>query len=412
MNIVQFLNEKTVHDLRLPLSIAEKLIAANLIELTNIYAAFKGYQVLGVWFAGSLNTDELNIVIRQVDALLIEAGLKKPAKPASVPTPVSRPVSKSASQVRTSKKAVSANRSQTLPEKQEVPQQTTREPISRPLMNETTPPARLEKPNILHSEEVEITGLARMEKSFAPMIYQVSLVGEVSISQATLAELSLEFRRLFYNQSHQNAIESIINFYPASFLLFLVGHGIYGYQGGDYWEAVEKALDCRVDQVALGQLFERLLRWFRLPLFPELQERAFRYVSPILAHGGIPINSLQDFFSQIVYPCATRPQLVGLDGQELVDEVLNSFANRNIDKPIFHFLEYCGQAAINLLERSRGAFLIWRKIRTDLTADETGLPVRISVKAHSLNGGCRTVFERRRLTEKFYIKCATSSAAI
>jgi hypothetical protein len=38
--------------------------------------------------------------------------------------------------------------------------------------------------------------------------------------------------------------------------------------------------------------------------------------------------------------------------------------------------------------------------------------VRISVKAHSLNGGCRTVFERRRLTEKFYIKCATSSAAI
>jgi hypothetical protein len=38
--------------------------------------------------------------------------------------------------------------------------------------------------------------------------------------------------------------------------------------------------------------------------------------------------------------------------------------------------------------------------------------VRISVKAHSLNGGCRTVFERRKLTEKFYIKCATSSAAI
>lgn len=48
------------------------------------------------------------------------------------------------------------------------------------------------------------------------------------------------------------------------------------------------------------------------------------------------------------------------------------------------------------------------------TVDNNGniRDVRISVKAHSLNGGCRTVFERRRLTEKFYIKCATSSAAI
>lgn len=38
--------------------------------------------------------------------------------------------------------------------------------------------------------------------------------------------------------------------------------------------------------------------------------------------------------------------------------------------------------------------------------------LRISVKAHSLNGGCRTLFRGERLTEKFYLKCATSSAAI
>ena len=47
-----------------------------------------------------------------------------------------------------------------------------------------------------------------------------------------------------------------------------------------------------------------------------------------------------------------------------------------------------------------------------IISNATDTSVRISVKAHSLNGGCRTVFERRKLTEKFYIKCATSSAVI
>jgi len=37
--------------------------------------------------------------------------------------------------------------------------------------------------------------------------------------------------------------------------------------------------------------------------------------------------------------------------------------------------------------------------------------MRITVKAHSLNGGCRTLFEGRRLTGIFYIKCATLTAA-
>lgn len=172
-------------------------------------------------------------------------------------------------------------------------------------------------------------------------------------------------------------LDHIIRSYPASFLVFLVGHGIYGYQGGDYWEAVEKALSCVVDQVAFGRLFEGFLRWFRLPLFPELQERAFRYVSLILAHGGIPVYSLNDYFSQIVLPCATRPQFVGLDGQDLIDEILKSSNSRNVDKPILYFFEYGGQAAINLLERSRSALMAWQKNPHDFQVEETGLPGHI-----------------------------------
>ena len=219
--------------------------------------------------------------------------------------------------------------------------------------------------------------MAKWEEQFAPLIYQVKLVGEVAITPEALTNLSINFQRLFYNRHQQEVLDLIFKSYPAAFLVFLVGHGIYGYQGGDYWEAVEKALNCKVDQVALGRLFERLLRWFRLPLFPELQERAFRYVSPILAHGGIPVYSLPDFFSQIVFPCATRPQLIGLDGDELVDEVLKSSAGRTVDKPIHYFFGYCGQAAINLLERSRTTLIAWQKSPRDVFADETGLPAHI-----------------------------------
>ena len=181
----------------------------------------------------------------------------------------------------------------------------------------------------------------------------------------------------FYNKPQHEVLEYIARTYPAAFLVFLVGQGIYGYQGGDYWPAIEKALDIHVDQVAFGRTLERLLHWFHLPLFHELQERAFRYVSLILAHGGIPVYSLNDYFSQIVLPCATKPQFVGLDGQELIDEILKSSASRNVDKPILYFLEYGGQAAVNLLERSRSTLLAWQKNPQDFHVEETGLPGHI-----------------------------------
>jgi chromosome partitioning protein len=47
-----------------------------------------------------------------------------------------------------------------------------------------------------------------------------------------------------------------------------------------------------------------------------------------------------------------------------------------------------------------------------LSNTDIELTMRISVKAHRLNGGCRTLARGRELTRRFYIKCSAWSAAI
>jgi hypothetical protein len=54
--------------------------------------------------------------------------------------------------------------------------------------------------------------------------------------------------------------------------------------------------------------------------------------------------------------------------------------------------------------------LTLRKIREILRL-KWECQLRISLKSHSLNGPCRTGIEGQRLTEGFYIKCATWTAA-
>jgi len=70
---------------------------------------------------------------------------------------------------------------------------------------------------------------------------------------------------------------------------YLVAQGIYGYRGGDYWGEV-----CQVTSLPpgntwrWGRLFEDILADLDLPLFYDMRAEAHRYVSLILAHGGVP----------------------------------------------------------------------------------------------------------------------------
>ena len=124
---------------------------------------------------------------------------------------------------------------------------------------------------------------------------------------------------------------------------------------------------------------KKFIQHFGKPQFRDLQERARRYVNPILAHGGIPIYCLKDFFNNIVLNCAIRPQLLALEGEELVEEVLkHTTYTTNTDKPVLNFLEYGGPTAANLLDRCRKMLLAWQQNQTLLSAEDAGLPVHIT----------------------------------
>ncbi|MGI6550532.1 MAG: hypothetical protein ACOX4Q_10950 [Syntrophomonadales bacterium] len=90
---------------------------------------------------------------------------------------------------------------------------------------------------------------------------------------------------------------------PVCLACFLVGQGIWGYQGGDYWSSAAKAIGADLDssiQAKLGRFILQLANRYQLPAFET--SVGHQYVTPILFHGGIPQNSLPSFFDNIVIP--------------------------------------------------------------------------------------------------------------
>lgn len=79
--------------------------------------------------------------------------------------------------------------------------------------------------------------------------------------------------------------------------------GVYGYQGGDYWSEVVQATGLSSGSTwQIGQAFEKILEELGLPLFYDMRAEAHRYVSLVLAHGGIPDYCLPDFFNNMLQP--------------------------------------------------------------------------------------------------------------
>lgn len=142
--------------------------------------------------------------------------------------------------------------------------------------------------------------------------------------------------------------------FPLSFALFLTLLGIYEYKHGDYWTGVGKYLkigsynDCN----HLGRLFEAILATKNLAKFPQiLQEGGQRHVSQILAHCGIPNDSLADFFQLL--DKSIRQSLIQLDAKTLIEEWR---ANSErilcfLSTPARRFLTYGGEVAEDFVDR-------------------------------------------------------------
>lgn len=132
---------------------------------------------------------------------------------------------------------------------------------------------------------------------------------------------------------------------PALTVTYLVCEGVYRYSQGDYWTNLSLG---RLDPTVMGPAFEKSIRALELEPFEDLAEGGQRYVTPILAHGGIPEYCLNDFFRILLYELRC--------GASNSREILARWRSRGmalsgVDRPVLRFLLNGGDTSLDLLER-------------------------------------------------------------
>jgi hypothetical protein len=228
------------------------------------------------------------------------------------------------------------------------------------------------------------SALEDWEAWLAPQVRQVELLGEIPITAGECAQLGEIIGLRVAAVGHRRALRALRHDYPCTFAVYLVAQGIYGYQGGDYWSEVVQVTGLSGNYTSqIGRAFEQVLEDLGLPLFYDMRADAQRYVSLILAHGGIPDYCLPDFFANMLQPSILRAQYAGMSAAELIDEWRwRSSVQYFTDKPVLHFLACGSQVAEDFVERCRE--MAWGVLDSGSVpgAEEIGLPKRV-VDAYS-----------------------------
>ncbi|HEX5409850.1 MAG TPA: hypothetical protein VFW89_08785 [Gemmatimonadaceae bacterium] len=154
---------------------------------------------------------------------------------------------------------------------------------------------------------------------------------------------------------------------------YLVAEGIFNFAQGAYWPNLSVP---GLERAILTHIFEHALATHRnLERFRALVDAgAQRYLTPILAHGGIPRYSLHDFFTIVLH--ADRHG--AMDAAEMLAywrEHLSVFVN--IDKPVERFLLYGGDISVDFLDRCVDLIRTRPTATQELPHDRFGLPAYV-----------------------------------
>lgn len=217
------------------------------------------------------------------------------------------------------------------------------------------------------------------EDRLAPQVRQVELLGEIPITADECAQLGKAIGLRVKGWGHNRALRTLKDNYPCALATYLVAQGIYGYRGGDYWSEVIEVTNLKRAYVwQVGQAFEAILEEMGLPLFYDMREEAHRYVSLILAHGGIPNYCLPDFFKNMLQPSVLRIQYADMSAAELIDEwSWRSSVQHFTDKPVIRFLVYGDRVASDFVERCREMARECLDSGLVPDGDQIGLPERV-----------------------------------
>ncbi|MBI3652527.1 MAG: hypothetical protein HY231_16015 [Acidobacteria bacterium] len=165
-----------------------------------------------------------------------------------------------------------------------------------------------------------------------------------------------------------------------TFSCFLVAMGIGEYNQGTYWAKIENHLKKSGGnwQHRWGELFLKTIRKYHLTDFPHA--KGHKYVTPILLHGGIPDNCLQDFFSKVLYPIVSgKLDIDSHNPEEIVVEWKNKASYyATTDKPVRRFLEEGGKPAADFLSRCLEMVRAAHYETQFLSGEELGIPHRVA----------------------------------
>ena len=160
-----------------------------------------------------------------------------------------------------------------------------------------------------------------------------------------------------------------------------MGVGTHHYEQGRYWPHVSRCADLPDDSYheSWGRFFEDLVGLCGIERFDEIREEGgTRFVSKILAHGGIPVHCLPDFFGRLLAPAvrsgdAAEYGAAGLIGAWAADH--GAFVG--VDQPVRRFLVYGGAVGEDFLGRCLDLAKVGLAGDPLPSPDDVGLPVRV-----------------------------------
>lgn len=170
------------------------------------------------------------------------------------------------------------------------------------------------------------------------------LVCEVGVPDSARHQL-LELLRGALRTECNGQLARVSQRYPALLATTVATASVFMYEAGDLWGR----FPLPGTSTDIGQAFADAIERLRLERFPIFDEQgAHRYVSRILAHGGIPEYCLSDLFRLTVH--AQRRGIV--DASDVLDLIAEEKSwQQQIDRPVLRFLRDTGRVGRDFLQR-------------------------------------------------------------
>ena len=195
---------------------------------------------------------------------------------------------------------------------------------------------------------------------------QASLVGELEIDDDNLERAE----RIFANVIRMNPPEMVARRFPAFFLVAMTSVGMQSWEEGTFYSKVAGTLNVSQDVVQTAtRSYQDCLRRFALPSFSEI---GFRWVTPVLLHGTVPLRDLGDLLEML----STRRRLDRtLTGESFV-EWARVNAGRLVHQPraITRFLQHGGDFSADFVGR----------VLDVIDGEDVRLPRRVIARLHDL----------------------------